>query len=1101
MSYKLLTNLLFEPRGKHNPSLTYNIKDTVVSEDGSKVYFALDNVPAGIPLTDTNYWMLQIDLSASKNAMDVAAANARTQTDATIASANTRVEDMMGKAADAVTSVADYAAKVGMRVKGETKITKGNPMTIYPDGGSLLKVQTDIPIKQLGSGEPYPVGSGKNKLVPPNKNEAASNVRADYSFNNDTGTYRLTKVVEPTLWSQFIQTFDATVLSGKNVVLSYKDYTITSAGHHPRIYILDIDGTTTYASMFFEENNKKETTFAIPAGVTSLILLIRIDQEKTAPIGTVLAINGLQLEIGTVATEFTPPSNIRSFIGYDKLELTAHGMNMYNKVYESGRWDVSGNYAKLPIPCKPGVAYSWSLKDNAFAGSGSYALFTDQLNFNGGNYDGGLRQWVGLGGVDAANTEFGTFTGPVSGVVYLGILAAQGDKALELLQNLMLVEGAYTAATMPVYKPYDGKRHIVQIGQTVYGGKFEWLTGKLVVEWAMKTLNGTEVFEHFSVAEGELFRTTLSGAYGETDVVSDTYVTVAKTQRRNFSMYANPAIGGLDIIDSRFTSADSFKSNLTQNPVRIIYKLKTPIEIQLAPNVITAVEDGGVNHIYGDADLTVEWVKPLSESIKERTDVLLDAFSESFETSGSIIQCEPIGNWPFDSVVTEFSPKQEGSGDPYPAGGGKNLLVDVTVFDTVWLKGVISLTAGITYTLSVQETADALYFSNEGGTVDYATAYNAKHLTYTPETSGIHVLFARYANGADLAYNMMLEKGSAAIEYTPYSNIRPITGYDVMKLNHAGKNLMPVLSGSDTNRDGIEWKNNRDGSWTANGTATAAAYIAGGGMAFYLGVLPAGEYKLNVVASSRETGKLYLRIGSGAVSTYLTSNDAQSKDKECTFVADGVTDYYAAIAIKSGETVKDYRIFPVLADSSHSVWSINFGQTVYGGKFDWLTGKLVAEWTMKTFDGGEVVSTDSEGSGIFTTNAFATAFEVYCDNCCSHYASTRDYDTFMTKDMSIAIWGSGQIRIHDSRFKSTAEINSYYESEKSAGTPVQVAYKLATPIEIQLTPTEIIALPGVNTLYGDGDTITAKFRQSKDVDILKRLSALETLMTNQTKGE
>ena len=65
MSYKLLTNLLFEPRGKHNPSLTYNIKDTVMSEDGSKVYFALDNVPAGIPLTDTNYWMLQMDLSAS----------------------------------------------------------------------------------------------------------------------------------------------------------------------------------------------------------------------------------------------------------------------------------------------------------------------------------------------------------------------------------------------------------------------------------------------------------------------------------------------------------------------------------------------------------------------------------------------------------------------------------------------------------------------------------------------------------------------------------------------------------------------------------------------------------------------------------------------------------------------------------------------------------------------------------------------------------------------------------------------------------------------------------------------------------------------------
>jgi len=60
---KLLTNLLFEPKGRHDPALAYSIKDTVMSADGARVYFALQDVPPGVSLEDTNYWILQIDLS------------------------------------------------------------------------------------------------------------------------------------------------------------------------------------------------------------------------------------------------------------------------------------------------------------------------------------------------------------------------------------------------------------------------------------------------------------------------------------------------------------------------------------------------------------------------------------------------------------------------------------------------------------------------------------------------------------------------------------------------------------------------------------------------------------------------------------------------------------------------------------------------------------------------------------------------------------------------------------------------------------------------------------------------------------------------------
>ena len=46
-----------------------------------------------------------------------------------------------------------------------------------------------------------------------------------------------------------------------------------------------------------------------------------------------------------------------------------------------------------------------------------------------------------------------------------------------------------------------------------------------------------------------------------------------------------------------------------------------------------------------------------------------------------------------------------------------------------------------------------------------------------------------------------------------------------------------------------------------------------------------------------------------------------------------------------------------------------------------------------------------------------------------------------------------------------------------AGTPVQISYKLANPITIQLTPKQITALSGVNTLYTDGDAMTVNYNR------------------------
>lgn len=65
-----LSNLIFEPKGMHDPNVDYSVKDTVMSADGSRVYFALRDVPAGTALTNEDYWILQIDLSNAKKPPD-----------------------------------------------------------------------------------------------------------------------------------------------------------------------------------------------------------------------------------------------------------------------------------------------------------------------------------------------------------------------------------------------------------------------------------------------------------------------------------------------------------------------------------------------------------------------------------------------------------------------------------------------------------------------------------------------------------------------------------------------------------------------------------------------------------------------------------------------------------------------------------------------------------------------------------------------------------------------------------------------------------------------------------------------------------------------
>ena len=76
-----------------------------------------------------------------------------------------------------------------------------------------------------------------------------------------------------------------------------------------------------------------------------------------------------------------------------------------------------------------------------------------------------------------------------------------------------------------------------------------------------------------------------------------------------------------------------------------------------------------------------------------------------------------------------------------------------------------------------------------------------------------------------------------------------------------------------------------------------------------------------------------------------------------------------------------------------------------------------------------------------------------------------------------------------------ASLKAYIAAQNAAGTPVQIAYKLATPTPFIATGAQPIpALAGANTILTDADSATVTGR----ADPIKRITDLEEAVASQT---
>lgn len=113
---------------------------------------------------------------------------------------------------------------------------------------------------------------------------------------------------------------------------------------------------------------------------------------------------------------------------------------------------------------------------------------------------------------------------------------------------------------------------------------------------------------------------------------------------------------------------------------------------------------------------------------------------------------------------------------------------------------------------------------------------------------------------------------------------------------------------------------------------------------------------------------------------------------------------------------------------------------------------------------------------------------------CSHYPHADVANTNTAQGCAI-VWGAIRVRWGDTIPDDADAWKAHLAAQYAAGTPVQIAYKLAEPVPFTVTGAQpISALSGVNTLLTDADSVTVTGR----ADPIKRITDLEDAVASMT---
>lgn len=502
---------------------------------------------------------------------------------------------------------------------------------------------------------------------------------------------------------------------------------------------------------------------------------------------------------------------------------------------------------------------------------------------------------------------------------------------------------------------------------------------------------------------------------------------------------------------------------------------------------------------------------------------IIDMLCPPLEESGNPVVCYPVAGYSL-GVKASWEPVQEGSGTPYPAGGGKQLLdtnkcvptVGKPYGMTISLDGDVFKVSGVP---NEEVTATEFYSfavctcSQEElrGKGYKVTAWAIKGKVNNAwglrtESENSLAIAAELTPGVnnDIQLRLMVSKDNPTA-WEPYENIRPIKGRDSVRVERCGENLLNIKPFNKDTHKGITYEYVPDGGIHVSGTALTSVDSP----TFPVWLLPPGKY-------------FGLELGSGISASIVVQRNGKNlwlnAKGAFEILAGDVTKYWYAI-VSAGATV-DKTVYPYIvpgtaAPTTYTPYTgqttaLTLPETVYGSEVDAMTGEGQETQKLVILNG-----TESWNSwGINAHNPAITGFYTYDINdydainskgICSHL-ETPNQDVWGGRNAGIgfATVGSSRYFMFSMMTSSlpdisagheVASLKAYLAAQNDAGTPVQIAYKLAEPIPFTATGAQPLpALAGVNTVLTDADSATVTGR----ADPIKRTTDLEDAVASQT---
>lgn len=175
--------------------------------------------------------------------------------------------------------------------------------------------------------------------------------------------------------------------------------------------------------------------------------------------------------------------------------------------------------------------------------------------------------------------------------------------------------------------------------------------------------------------------------------------------------------------------------------------------------------------------------------------------------------------------------------------------------------------------------------------------------------------------------------------------------------------------------------------------------------------------------------------------------------------------------------------------------ALTLPSTIYGGEVG-ADGAGQETWKLLTLDGTEAWTVsgrylDDKSDWYYVSSKIpgaVNAAPLKGNEICSHYPHADIANNNAVKGCAI-VWGAIRVRWGDTIPENADEWKAYLSAQYAAGTPVQIAYKLATPQPFTATGGGTIkALSGTNTVLADADTLTVTGR-ADPIHIIQQLQA------------